>query len=176
MLLHHRVTATSQIIGSSTTFNYFGVSEGQPVMNSNGDQLAWDDVRAGATQFTSSGIVDVFVPVGGAPDSLGTNGEFIPFPEDLVFGHELFGHALCGPGQCAVDVENELREERGLVTRSGEDHESLPGERAGNMGSTNQNVTVTDLGGPVETTAMPVLEIEPKMRSTIPLLPLDPNR
>jgi hypothetical protein len=57
--------------------------------------------------------------VAGAPKGSGTT---TPMPEDVIFAHEAYGHAL---DKDAVQVENEYRASRNpaLGARSGEDHE-----------------------------------------------------
>lgn len=135
--------------------------------------MSYDDARGGLTQYNTNGA-DVFVPVGDAPEVLATNNtDFVPFPEDLVFGHEAYGHGQCRQGQCAVDTENALREERGLPLRSGRDHESLAGERPGNIGSTKQNVDVPNSPDVIQTTSVPATTITP--RPLQPLIPVSPS-
>jgi RHS repeat-associated protein len=167
------------VIKPGKTYNYNAVSQGDTIKTSDGRALSWDDVRGGATipidtnSLKTATVIDIFVPTTDAPDVLGQNGGFVSFPRDLVSLHELEGHGRCGPGQCAVDVENELRDARNpqLPRRSGADHESLPGERPGNQGSTQQNVNVPGSPELLKTNPTPINTGPLPMRPIQPLPP-----
>lgn len=149
-----------EVAGPGKTYNYSAVSEGDDIRTSDGQSLAWNDVRGGAaipidtTDLRTATVIDILVPTTDAPDVLGESGGFVPFPRNIVTVHELLGHGRCGQGQCAVDAENNLRDAQNpaLPRRSGADHESLSGERPGNQGSTNENVGVSPPLEPVEST------------------------
>jgi RHS repeat-associated protein len=136
----------SQLVGpnSQKTVHYYALAPGETATGAaTGMTFTYETAAGGKAAYVEgTNVADVFLPIGQGPDILGVDGNFIESYEYTSFGHEAFGHGLCGPGQCAVDVENELRRERGLPLRSGRDHESLPGEREGNMGSSNEKITV----------------------------------
>ncbi len=170
------------VIKPGKTYNYNAVSQGDTIKTSDGISLTWDDVRGGATipidtnSLKTATVIDIFVPTTDAPDVLGQNGGFVSFPRDLVSLHELAGHGRCGPGQCGVDVENELRAKRGLPLRSGADHESLPGERPGNQGSTQQNINVPGSPELLTTTPIPINTGPLPMKPIQPLPPPPPKK
>ena len=156
--------------GAKKTVYYYGLVPGESATGAaSGVTMTYKEAQGGKAALPGGDKADVFVPVDGGLEVLGSDGQFLGSDEYIVFGHEVYGHGLCGRGQCAVDVENELRQERGLPTRSGQDHESLPGERPGNMGSTNQQVIVTAplTPIPVESPQVPATTITPR-----PLIPL----
>jgi RHS repeat-associated protein len=167
----------SAIIGGSRVINYFGLKPGESATATAGNIVTYDDAQGGLTQYNNNGA-DVFVPVGNGPSVLGEdNTKFVEFPEDIVFGHETYGHGDCGPGQCAVDAENALRKERGLELRSGRDHESLQGQRQGNVGSTQQNVDVLGTPDVVQTTtSVPATTITPRPLKPVATPPASPKR
>lgn len=162
------------VIESRRVIKYFGLKEGESATATNGDTVTYEQARNGRTQYNANGA-DVFVGVGGAADVYVNDGAtFDSFPEDLVFGHEVYGHGQCGRGQCAVDIENELRRERNLPLRTGQDHQSLRGQRRGNMGSTNQKVEVMIAPELIETTLSTPQPVTITPRPLIPLIPVPP--
>lgn len=73
-------------------------------------------------------VRSVVVPVGGSTPVKAVpkgSGNTTPFPEDVIFAHEAYGHGLHALDPDAIKVENEYRKSRNppLVERSGEDHQ-----------------------------------------------------
>lgn len=150
-----------QAATSGKTFNYKAIQPNNAAQASNGDVLTWDQIRGGAAYPTDANtiktakVIDIFVPVNGAPDvfkksaaKISSNNsqsydELTPFPREIVTAHELFGHGLCGEGRCAIMVENEVRKELKLPERSGVDHDILPTEKGEKRASASEKVEVT---------------------------------
>lgn len=101
-------------------------------------------------------VIEIFVPPTDGPQVFGQDGKPIDLPRFIVTGHELLRHGSCGTGQCAVDIENTIRQDLGLPLRSGQDHESLPGERPGNsIIPTSTTITANPDLIPVQPITMP---------------------
>ncbi len=158
-----------EAISPGVTRNYTAVAADQTITSSNGETL---NVGAGLTVWEgdpeTATVVNIYVPTTDGLKTWGTNGQPIDEPRYMVTGHEAFGHGTCGLGNCAVDIENEMRRSLGLPERSGSDHEPAPGEkqRPGNQ---------------VPPTSVEVTESEPMLTTpsvkpieTIPMRPLQP--
>jgi RHS repeat-associated protein len=122
----------AQIIGDhKLQLHYYAIAPGQTVTAKDGSKdgllLTYSDVvkaHGFTTALASAQVRSVIVPVGGAAQVLGLptgSGNKIPDPEDVIFAHEAYGHAL---NNDAIGVENEYRRTRNLPLdeRSGEDH------------------------------------------------------
>jgi len=135
--------------------------------------VPWSDIKSGATipidtlSLTTAQIIYILVPQsGGVSTVLGQNNQQIPFPRDLMSLHEI-GHSNCGPGQCAVDIENRIRAEQNpaLPQRSGQDHESIPTDTV-QPNQVNVNNSNSTPG---------LLTTEPaQLNTTVPLIKLEP--
>jgi len=144
------------------TVNYYSLASGQAVTTANGQAVTYQDAvtNGGLTigPAGGSGVQDVVVPVGGARPVAGMpagSGNTTPTPEDVVFAHEAYGHAL---GNDAVQIENDYRASRNpiLPARSGEDH--------------RHDVTVTVQPDAIQPEVVPLAtQITPE-----PLIPLPP--
>jgi RHS repeat-associated protein len=119
----------SEIINNrNLSVNYYSVAPGQTVTTTDGITASYQDVfdSGGLTSGdTGDTVRSVIIPVGDGKLEAGLppgSGNMVSSPEDVVFAHEAYGHALDND---AVQVENEYRRTRNpaLGERSGEDHQ-----------------------------------------------------
>jgi RHS repeat-associated protein len=117
-----------EVIKPGITRNYSTATAGQDVVLADGSKR---NVGSGATFVSSDDPtrIDIYVPDTDAPKVWGEDGRTpIKEPRFMVTAHEIFGESACGGGQCAVNAENEIRDDIGLPRRSGSDHEPLRNE------------------------------------------------
>jgi hypothetical protein len=151
------------ITNQNLTVNYYGVGRGQSV-TVDGSNIFYQDVVSThglTTGAAGDSVRNVIVPVGGSTPVAAAptgSGNTTQMPEDVIFAHEAYGHALDND---AVQVENEYRGSRNpaLAPRSGEDHQ--------------YDVTTTSSPELLQTNpSVPATQIQ--LRPMIPLLPVPP--
>jgi RHS repeat-associated protein len=87
------------------------------------------NISAGMIVYTTPTLIEIFVPTTDGPQVWGADGITpVDLPREIVTAHEALGHATCGTGLCAVDIENKIRVFLGLPERSGSEHDRNPGE------------------------------------------------
>lgn len=165
-----------QAITSSKTMTYYSIAAGSDVTLPNGQTIAWNEAQSGVTvpidtdSLNTASVINIYVPESGSnPTVGGQNGQLIPFPRAIISSHEI-AHGNCGPGQCAVSVENRIRKEQNLLLRSGKDHQSIPTDTVQTSLVALPTVQVTNSTPlqPITTTAPHILtQIQP--RQPIPL-------
>lgn len=122
------------IRSQTTTINFHLLKQGESATLGGGlppasyqDAYTSHGITAGTAGDAS---IDVVVPLGGSTPVKGMprgSGNTTPMPDDVIFAHEAYGHALHANYEDAVTVENEYRASRNptLPPRSGEDHEHI---------------------------------------------------
>ena len=155
-----------QLIRSrTTTFNFYLLKSGESAPLGDGIKASYQDayISHGITSGTAGDtVIDVVVPLGGSTPVKALprgSGNTTPMPDDVIFAHEAYGHALHKNYNDAVAVENEYRANRNptLPPRSGEDHEH----------------TAVEITAPPELLPVPDTTLSPNQKITpIPLEPL----
>jgi hypothetical protein len=186
--------AYQTIIQAASTvkrIKYFSVPQGSSVRVKKNLVIPWDDskctsacqtVQAGTTvpidtnSLTTANRINIYVPeAGGVITVLDQNGQLIPFTRELMTFHEI-AHGNCGHGQCAVSIENQIRNPTNspsIPIRSGTDHESIPSDSVQTSsvslkGVTLNNVRQTTPLQPETTTGLQ--NLQPTFRQPQPLL------
>lgn len=159
-----------QIIGSqTTTINFHLLKRGESAtLNGGLPQASYQDAHTshGITAGTAGdAVIDVVVPLGGSTPVKGMprgSGNTTPMPDDVIFAHEAYGHALHVNYEDAVTIENKYRASRNpsLPPRSGEDHEH----------------TAVEVTAPPDLIVVPNITLPPNQQITPrPLEPLPPR-
>jgi hypothetical protein len=105
-----------KVIQSKLTTKYSTATIDQEVTFANGST---GNVGHGTAIFygDNPSRIDIYVP-DASTKVVGEAGTEIEQPRYMVTAHEIFGHSVCGDENCAVDKENEIRDEVGLPRRS----------------------------------------------------------
>jgi RHS repeat-associated protein len=166
------ITANKQIIyhsippNSSVTINRHVGQQTYP----------WSELQPGATipidtnDLSTAKVIHIYVPESGGIYRVDGYGQLVDMPRDMVTIHEI-AHGNCGDGQCAVDIENQIRAEQTppMPLRSGTDHISIKTDKV--QGRPTNNVEVVGrLPQTPQTTDNSSLITRP-----IPLRPLQPT-
>jgi RHS repeat-associated protein len=140
-----------QAVQSSKRIEYNAVPANSTVTVAGTQQ----NIDYGKVFFLTGNVIEVYVPTTDGPQVWGADGQTpVDLPREIITGHELFAHPLCGTGLCAVDIENVIRMSLGLPLRSGSEHDRDPGE-AQRPGPQTPPTAVTITSFPTETIPIP---------------------